>query len=69
MLRVGLLGPPGAITTGFAFGVPPIYKFGSKELQEKFLPDFLLGKKRTCLAITEPEYAKFSVLHCVKDKV
>lgn len=38
-----------------AFGVPPILKFGSRELQERFLPELLLGKKRTCIAITEPE--------------
>ena len=38
-----------------AFGVPPLLKFASKQLQERFLPDFLLGKKRICIAITEPE--------------
>ncbi len=38
-----------------AFGVPPLLKFGSMQLQERFLPDLLLGKKRTCIAITEPE--------------
>jgi acyl-CoA dehydrogenase len=54
ILRSGLMGPPGAITTGIAFGTPPIYKFGSKELQKKFLPDILTGKKRICIAITEP---------------
>jgi acyl-CoA dehydrogenase len=37
-----------------AFGVPPIIKYGSKQLQERFLPDLLTGKKRTCIAITEP---------------
>jgi acyl-CoA dehydrogenase len=37
-----------------AFGVPPIIKFGNKQLQERFLPDLLLGKKRICIAITEP---------------
>ena len=42
------------MTTGISFGVPPILTFGSKELQERFLPDLLLGKKRTCIAITEP---------------
>lgn len=54
MLRSGLMGPPGALNTGMAFGVPPIYKFGSEALQAKFLPDLLLGKKRICIAITEP---------------
>jgi acyl-CoA dehydrogenase len=54
MARSGSLGPGGAITTGMAFGVPPILKFGSKALQERFLPDLLTGKKRICIAITEP---------------
>lgn len=35
-------------------GIPPIIKFGNKALQEKFLPDLLPGKKRACIAITEP---------------
>lgn len=54
MSRSGLAGPSASLTTGMAFGVPPLLKFGSKELQERFLPDLLLGKKRTCIAITEP---------------
>lgn len=54
MLRSGLMGPPGALNTGMAFGVPPIYKFGSEELQRRFLPDLFTGKKRICIAITEP---------------
>ncbi|KAI0165577.1 short-chain specific acyl-CoA dehydrogenase mitochondrial precursor [Xylariaceae sp. FL1272] len=55
MARSGLAGPPGSLTTGFAFGVPPIIKFGNKQLQERFLPDLLTGKKRSCIAITEPD--------------
>ena len=54
MSRSGLSGPGASLTTGMAFGVPPIIHFGSKELQERFLPDILLGKKRICIAITEP---------------
>ena len=54
MNRSGLAGPPGSLTAGVNFGVPPILKFGSKQLQERFLPDLLLGTKRTCIAITEP---------------
>jgi acyl-CoA dehydrogenase len=38
-----------------AFGVPPIVKYGSPELQGRFLPELLTGAKRTCIAITEPE--------------
>lgn len=55
MARSGLAGPSGSISTGMAFGVPPLIKFGSKQLQERFLPDLLRGRKRTCIAITEPE--------------
>ncbi|KAF2263966.1 short-chain specific acyl-CoA dehydrogenase mitochondrial precursor [Lojkania enalia] len=54
MARSGLAGPSGSLTTGMSFGVPPILKYGSKQLQERFLPELLTGKKRTCIAITEP---------------
>jgi acyl-CoA dehydrogenase len=55
MGRSGLSGPGGSLNAGFAFGIPPIVKFGSAQLQERFLPDLLTGKKRGCIAITEPE--------------
>lgn len=55
MSRTGLAGPSGSLTTGMSFGVPPILKFGNKQLQERFLPDALTGKVRFCIAITEPE--------------
>lgn len=55
MARSGTSGPSASLTTGMAFGVPPLLKFGSEQLQKNFLPDLLLGKKRTCLAITEPD--------------
>ncbi|KAH8596971.1 acyl-CoA dehydrogenase [Bisporella sp. PMI_857] len=55
MARTGSLGPSGAITTGIAFGLPPILKFGSPELQDRFVPDLITGRKRICIAITEPE--------------
>ena len=54
MARSGLAGPGASLTTGMAFGVPPLIRFANGALQEKFLPDLLLGKKRTCIAITEP---------------
>ena len=54
MSRSGLVGPGASLTTGFAFGIPPLLRFGSPSLQEKFLPDLLTGKKRACIAITEP---------------
>lgn len=55
MNRSGLAGPPGSLTVGMAFGVPPLIKFGNRQLQERFLPDLLRGKKRICIAITEPD--------------
>lgn len=54
MSRSGLAGPGASLTTGMAFAVPPMLKFWSPELQERFLPDLLLGRKRNCIAITEP---------------
>jgi acyl-CoA dehydrogenase len=38
-----------------AYGVPPIITYGSKELQQRFLPDLLTGRKRICIGITEPD--------------
>ncbi|KAF3767339.1 short-chain specific acyl-CoA dehydrogenase mitochondrial precursor [Cryphonectria parasitica EP155] len=55
MNRCGLVGPGASLTTGMAFGVPPLIKFGSPQLQERFLPELLTGKKRSCIAITEPD--------------
>jgi acyl-CoA dehydrogenase len=54
MSRTGSLGPSGAVTTGIAFGLPPLLKFGSRELQKRFVPDIITGRKRICIAITEP---------------
>jgi acyl-CoA dehydrogenase len=55
MLRSGLNGPVSSICTGVAYGTPPLLKFASKELQERIVPDILLGKKRICIAISEPD--------------
>lgn len=54
MSRSGLAGPAASITTGMAFGVPPILKYGNPQLQERVLPELLRGEKRICIAITEP---------------
>jgi acyl-CoA dehydrogenase len=55
MARSGLGGPGGSLTTGMAFGVPPLIKFANSTLQEKYLPDLFNGRTRTCIAITEPD--------------
>lgn len=54
MGRTGVSGPGSSMTAGMAFGVPPVLKFGNEQLQERFIPDALLGKKKWCIAITEP---------------
>jgi alkylation response protein AidB-like acyl-CoA dehydrogenase len=42
------------LTFGLAYGAGPIVHFGSDEQQQRWLPDLFSGKKRICLAITEP---------------
>lgn len=54
MKRSGLGGPSTSLTAGMAYGVPPIIKYASKVVQDRFLPDLFAGKKRICIAITEP---------------
>lgn len=39
---------------GLVVGAPPMKMYASPELQKKILPEILEGKKRICLAITEP---------------
>ncbi|KAL8287489.1 hypothetical protein RQP46_003347 [Phenoliferia psychrophenolica] len=53
--RNGSLGTGQGLLGGLQIGTPPIYNFGSLELQKRVLPEIMSGKKRICLAITEPE--------------
>ncbi|GAA5990047.1 hypothetical protein JCM11641_001486 [Rhodosporidiobolus odoratus] len=53
--RCGSLGVPQGLFGGLQIGCPPIYTYGSPELQARVLPEIMSGKKRVCLAITEPE--------------
>lgn len=51
------LGTPGffdGLGTGFVIGLPPILNWGSEELKKKIIPEVFSGKKRICLAISEP---------------
>ena len=51
------LGTPGfvdGISSGYAIGLPPIFNFGPDALKKRVVPEVLLGRKRICLAITEP---------------
>ncbi|KAH7195286.1 long-chain specific acyl-CoA dehydrogenase [Fusarium oxysporum] len=56
MSRSGLAVLPGSITTGVAFGIPPLLHHAEPQLQERFLLDLLVEQKRICIAITEPEW-------------
>lgn len=52
--RSGSGGLVWAIIGSIAIGLPPIIKFGSDELKQHIVPECLAGRKRICLAITEP---------------
>nr|UBX54532.1 acyl-CoA dehydrogenase [Aspergillus sp.] len=54
MRASGLPGPSSALMAGVAYAVPPLIKYGSKELQERVVPKFLKGELRACIGITEP---------------
>lgn len=55
MRRLGIGGPASSLSTGMAYGIPPIITYGSQELQHRLLPELLRGEKRVCIAITEPD--------------
>ena len=55
MRRLGISGPTSSLSTGTAYGMPPIIAYGSQQLQKRVLPELLSGKKRICIAITEPD--------------
>lgn len=42
------------LTAGHTYGCGPIIHFASNEQQKKWLPDIFAGRRRVCLAITEP---------------
>ncbi|PRP88756.1 hypothetical protein PROFUN_00224 [Planoprotostelium fungivorum] len=43
-----------SLGAGMVIGLPPVFNFGSDALKKKIVPEVLSGKKRICLAITEP---------------
>lgn len=53
--RTGSGGLVWGLIGGYGIGGPPLFKFGKKELIQRIGPDLLSGKKRICLAITEPD--------------
>ncbi|KAH7142760.1 acyl-CoA dehydrogenase/oxidase [Dactylonectria estremocensis] len=54
MRRFGVGGPTSSLSTGMAYGMPPIITYGSRDLQQRLLPGLIRGETRICIAITEP---------------
>lgn len=54
MRASGLPGPSSALMSGVAYAVPPLIKYGSPQLQGRFVSRFLKGDIRACIGITEP---------------
>ncbi|GAN04906.1 acyl-CoA dehydrogenase-like protein [Mucor ambiguus] len=52
--RLGAPGFTDGISSGYSIGLPPVFNFGKPALKARVVPEVLLGKKRICLAITEP---------------
>ena len=52
--RMGLPGYQDSIGTGMVIGLPPVMNFATKQVKARVVPQVLLGQKRICLAITEP---------------
>ncbi|KAF8529223.1 acyl-CoA dehydrogenase [Hysterangium stoloniferum] len=51
--RLGTRGYFDGFLAGDTIGLPPVFNYGSPEVQAKVVPDVLSGKKFICLAITE----------------
>eukprot|EP00808_Paulinella_micropora_P025813 g38405.t1 len=52
--RIGYPGFSDGLGCGLIIGLPPVFKFGSKELAARVVPECLSGAKRICLAVSEP---------------
>ncbi|KAI8064447.1 acyl-CoA dehydrogenase/oxidase [Gongronella butleri] len=52
--RIGAPGFSDGISSGYIIGLPPVLHGGSPALQKRIVPEVLSGRKRICLAITEP---------------
>lgn len=52
--RIGAPGLSDGLGCGLVIGLPPVFKFGTKELAQRVLPGCLSGEKKICLAISEP---------------
>ena len=53
--RIGAGGFVAGCGDGMCIGLPAVGQFGPPWMQETVMPQVLSGRKRICLAITEPE--------------
>jgi alkylation response protein AidB-like acyl-CoA dehydrogenase len=53
--RAGSGGVAWGLFGGMSIGLPPVYKFGSKDLKDRVCGPCLDGSRTICLAITEPD--------------
>jgi alkylation response protein AidB-like acyl-CoA dehydrogenase len=51
---LGYAGYQDSLATGMVIGLPPVLIFGKPELKKRVVGEVLSGKKRICLAISEP---------------
>jgi alkylation response protein AidB-like acyl-CoA dehydrogenase len=54
LYSLGSGGVSDGLGVGATIGLPPVIYFGQKELKKRIVPQVLAGRKRICLAITEP---------------
>jgi alkylation response protein AidB-like acyl-CoA dehydrogenase len=52
--RMGSGGLADGLGGGLTIGLPPVIYYGQPSVRNRVVPEVLLGKKRICLAITEP---------------
>jgi alkylation response protein AidB-like acyl-CoA dehydrogenase len=52
--RLGTGGLNWGLLIGTSIGLPPVLRFGDKQLKERVVYDVLQGEKLFCLCVTEP---------------
>uniref|UniRef100_A0A061RG14 Acyl-dehydrogenase n=1 Tax=Tetraselmis sp. GSL018 TaxID=582737 RepID=A0A061RG14_9CHLO len=52
--RIGCPGLQDGLGSGMIISLPAVIHFGSRQIASRVVPEVLLGKKRICLAISEP---------------
>ncbi|ODV91331.1 hypothetical protein CANCADRAFT_122631 [Tortispora caseinolytica NRRL Y-17796] len=55
IMRLGSTGLMWNLTGGYGIGLPPLIRWGKKEVVDRVAPEVVSGKKRICLCITEPD--------------